>query len=707
MKRFLLFLSAIVLANAMSIGQSHAQYNSFCIYDNASDASLYTCASVDSITFEQHDGIISQVVWRSGERAVSPVSTVDSISFYNPYVEGIVEVSEGFDNWDKAYVTPIGYFSYKSALVDDDENLDSDQYETLAYTNFEDTQAATLILSKNDSLPVWLIIDSLTCTFGYLPEDSLCHLTIGCDSAVVCELEFHYNDSIVTARNQYTDHELKRCLWIVISLLEGNTAECQAITDVVAKFKTLLTVGEEDSEPKLPKKPISKKLKVKTDVYYGVGAGTYGAYYITSFSAVLQGCVYCASAQRDSASVYGILCDENPENLTIEKAKHNVVGYQEKMRLRYEVEATGLKPNTTYYYRAYVRIKKGKNDLQYSYAGDKAANAAYGKVRKLKTYSFPGRISKIEVVGSANQLHSGELLKDKYLELKTTVSFDNMEGVSDWCVYQRTENADYYWLYSEQFEARGNGVMTAQSYENFYIGVEGRSTLTLNYSEYLATGTCSLGIGILRVDPLTGYEYWDKGDCQTFELVYDMKPNICYTNLEIETINIYQTQHPDDEDVKGTCHVYRAYAESQVSGAIFIDEIHYVDFNGPTNKYEETLYISGGIADDVDYFTHSLVVGFVDYGYGDIHYPICQYAYLIDGNGKVILSKNHIVLDWKVQSIYLQDGALTGYAPNILRSRSENHTERRLLYDDDIITPVPIVVNEKRMLKKMEVPYGI
>lgn len=385
MRRFFLFLSAIVMANAMSIGQSHAQYNSFCIYDNASDASLYTCASVDSITFEQHDGIISQVVWRSGERAVSPVSTVDSISFYNPYVEGIVEVSEGFDNWDKAYVTPIGYFSYKSALVDDDENLDSDQYETLAYTNFEDTQAATLILSKNDSLPVWLIIDSLTCTFGYLPEDSLCHLTIGCDSAVVCELEFHYNDSIVTTPNQYTDHELKRCLWIVTSLLDGNTAECQAVTDIVAKFKALLTVGEEDAEPKLPKKPISKKLKIKTDVYYGVGAGTYGAYYITSSSAVLQGCVYCASAQRDSASVYGILCDENPENLTIEKAKHNVVGYQEKMRLRYEVSVTGLKPNTTYYYRAYVRIKKGKNDLQYSYAGDKAANAAYGKVRKFKT----------------------------------------------------------------------------------------------------------------------------------------------------------------------------------------------------------------------------------------------------------------------------------------------------------------------------------
>lgn len=385
MRRFFLFLSAIVMVNAMIVGQNHAQYNSFCIYDNASDASLYTCASVDSITFEQHDGAISQVVWRGDERIVSPVSLVDSISFYNPYVEGIVEISEGFDVWDKAYVTPIGYFSYKSALVAEGEDFDSDQYETLAYANFDDTQAATLILSKNDSLPVWLIIDSLTCTFGYLPEDSLCHLTIGCDSAVVCELEFHYNDSIVTARNQYTDHELKRCLWIVTSLLEGNTAECQAITGVVAKFKTLLTVGEEDSEPKLPKKPISKKLKVKIDVYYGVGAGTYGAYYITSSSAVLQGCVYCASAQRDSASVYGILCDENPENLTIEKAKHNFVGHQERMKLRYEVQATGLKPNTNYYYRAYVRIKKGKNDLQYSYAGDKAANAAYGKVRKFKT----------------------------------------------------------------------------------------------------------------------------------------------------------------------------------------------------------------------------------------------------------------------------------------------------------------------------------
>ena len=385
MKRFLFLLSAIVIANVVIMGQNHAQYNSLCIYDNTSDASLYTCASVDSITFEQHDGVYCQVVWRDGNASVSPVSAVDSISFYNPYVEGIVEINEGFDIWDKAYVTPIGYFSYKSALVDDGEDLESELYETLAYANFEDTQTATLILSKNDSLPVWFMVDSLTCTFGYLPEDSLCHLTIGCDSAVVCELELMYNDSIVSGSNQYTDHELKRCLWIITSLLDGNTAACQPVTDIVAKFKTLLTVGEEDSEPKLPKKPISKKLKVKIDVYYGVGAGTYGAYAITSSSAVLQGCVYCASAQRDNASVYGILCDENPENLTIEKAKHNVVGYQEKMRLRYEVSVTGLKPNTTYYYRAYVRIKKGKNDLQYSYAGDKAANAAYGKVRKFKT----------------------------------------------------------------------------------------------------------------------------------------------------------------------------------------------------------------------------------------------------------------------------------------------------------------------------------
>jgi|GEM_PF-2566341 len=385
MKRFLLFLSAVVMSTAIVVGQSHTQYNSLCIYDNTSDASLYTCASVDSITFEHHDGALCQVVWRGGERTVSPVITVDSISFYNPYVEGIVEIGDGIDIWDKAYVTPVGYFTYKSSLPEERGDIDSDSYEILSYANFEDTQSATLILSKTDRLPVWFLVDSLACTFGYLPEDSLCQVSIGCDSAVVCELEFPYNDSIACDSNQYATDALKHCLWIVTSLLDGHTAGCQALTDIVAKFKSLLTVEEEAAEPKLPKKRICRKLKVKIDVYYGVGAWTGGAYDITSSSAVLEGAVYCASAQRDSASVYGIICDEHPDSLTIESASHNVAGYQERLSLRYKVRVPNLKPDTTYYYRAYVRIKKGKNDLQYSYADDKAANAAYGKVRKFTT----------------------------------------------------------------------------------------------------------------------------------------------------------------------------------------------------------------------------------------------------------------------------------------------------------------------------------
>lgn len=616
MKRFLLFLSAIVLANAMTIGQSHAQYNSFCIYDNASDASLYTCASVDSITFEQHDGIISQVVWRSGERAVSPVSTVDSISFYNPYVEGIVEVSEGFDIWDKAYVTPIGYFSYKSALVDDDENLDSDQYETLAYTNFEDTQAATLILSKNDSLPVWLIIDSLTCTFGYLPEDSLCHLTIGCDSAVVCELEFHYNDSIVTAPNQYTDHELKRCLWIVTSLLEGNTAECQAITDIVAKFKALLTVGEEDAEPKLPKKPISKKLKIKTDVYYGVGAGTYGAYYITSSSAVLQGCVYCASAQRDSASVYGILCDENPENLTIEKAKHNFVGHQERMRLRYEVEATGLKPNTTYYYRAYVRIKKGKNDLQYSYAGDKAANAAYGKVRKFATFSFPGKIKSIKAVGSQNTLRTGANLDYKYLELEVVASFEQMEGILEWCVvYQRNDDVNnYICIFDSDFNGMRARVL---KHSNFFNAVE------IDYSNYTSKWLLTLGIALKRKDLRTGQEYWDIGEYKEYEIIYDKKP--CITFTKVNPIGFSGDWFEYTFDFK-------------ISGSIFIDDVN----NWPSSTFPN-------IITDNDY--NNFVGDFLTYEKATEEYYV--YFDIIDVNGKHFRSSNAIICNKRYGGVTL------------------------------------------------------
>ncbi len=527
MRRFFLFLSAIVMATTMVVGQNYAQYNSFCIYDNAYDASLYTCSSVDSITFEQHDGAICQVVWREGKRIVSPVSTVDSISFYNPYVEGIVEISEGFDIWDKAYVTPIGYFSYKSALVADGEDLDSEQYETLAYANFEDTQAATLILSKNDSLPVWFLVDSLTCTLGYFPEDSLCQVTIGCDSTVVCELEFHYNDSIVTIPNQYTDHGLKRCLWIVTSLLEGNTADCQAVTDVVTKFKTLLTVGEEDAEPKLPKKPISKKLKIKTDVYYGVGAGTYGAYYITSSSAVLQGCVYCASGQRDSASEYGILCDENPENLTIEKARYNLVGHQERMRLRYEVRVTGLKPNTTYYYRAYVRIKKGKNDLQYSYAGDKAANAAYGKVRK-----FTEEAKWITSANVSVECPDGSFDTVKELIFKVYLRCSAVSWGSDYSKINIRIEGKVYKTTLAQLKKGYTFEFNGQEMNGFYY---------INPKEY----TLSLPIVISVSWDLPGgtwpYFLYDGTDTVVLDAVYQSgKPNVTFTS--IDNNNYYNVQ---------------------------------------------------------------------------------------------------------------------------------------------------------------------
>ena len=471
MKRFLLFLSAVVMSTAIVVGQSHTQYNSLCIYDNTSDASLYTCASVDSITFEHHDGALCQVVWRGGERTVSPVITVDSISFYNPYVEGIVEIREGIDIWDKAYVTPVGYFTYKSSLPEERGDIDSDSYEILSYANFEDTQSATLILSKTDRLPVWFLVDSLACTFGYLPEDPLCQVTIGCDSAVVCELEFPYNDSIACDSNQYATDALKHCLWIVTSLLDGHTAGFQALTDIVAKFKSLLTVEEEAAEPKLPKKRICRKLKVKIDVYYGVGAWTGGAYDITSSSAVLEGAVYCASAQRDSASVYGIICDEHPDSLTIESASHDVAGYQERLSLRYKVRVPNLKPDTTYYYRAYVRIKKGKNDLQYSYADDKAANAAYGKVRKFTT-------KEAGLCPDRNHPHMIDLgLPSGTKWACCNVGASVPEGYGDYYAWGETEEKSDYTedTYKYCNDRDGDGWYDVDEYQNIGSNISGTS----------------------------------------------------------------------------------------------------------------------------------------------------------------------------------------------------------------------------------------
>lgn len=395
MKRLIIYVITI-MAVSIAMSQSKDKYNSICFYMPTS-AETYVNSHIDSITFEigETDSVY-QKVWTNNASESIAISKIDSIYFYNPYVEGILEIEQDIDFWEKAWVTPIGYFCYKSSLPYESEGVESDMYEMLSFVDFEKLQRACIVVSKDSKLPVWLVVDSLYCYFNYRDETK-CMVSIGDDKGIIGDLDFAYDASIVCSDNEYSENPLKRTIWVLTSLLCGNMDEYVTISELLNKIKSLLSNNKEEEISEAEKYPkyndtftfpghlYSQKFIVG-EIYYTVVMMTGGAYNIGVTSADLEGCVRCAGSQYRDAGTYGIICDENPENLTLEAAQYNIKGNQDKLSLSFKVGVSNLKCDTEYYYRAYYR-KSGASDVVYRYGKDITANATYGTVKRFRTLS--------------------------------------------------------------------------------------------------------------------------------------------------------------------------------------------------------------------------------------------------------------------------------------------------------------------------------
>lgn len=341
MKRLFFFL-VLCSSFLFTWGQVNSKYNSLCLFKDTTYAD-YLVTSIDSITFVNRNDSIYQSLWFGDRSDLKNICEIDSVIFFNPYVDGILELNQHIDFWDYAYVTPIGYFCYKTSLPYENDSADNKLYEMLSYVNFEKTEQANIVMSKEYMLPAWMMVDSLSVYFTY-SQDSLCSMEIGRDSTIIGTLEFEYNDSIVHSDNKYSTHNLKRNLWILVSLLDGNVNEYDEIASLIEKFKMLLEL--EDKEDSLTDIPILKGSYVFTnqgyspkflvgEIYYTVVVMTGQARDIKATSAKLEGAVRCASSRYNNHGTYGILCDKNPENLNLGTATHNFVGHQEKLSLSF------------------------------------------------------------------------------------------------------------------------------------------------------------------------------------------------------------------------------------------------------------------------------------------------------------------------------------------------------------------------------------
>lgn len=175
-----------------------------------------------------------QNIWNQNVSIIEQVASVDSILFYNPYTENIVEIDEDIDLWDKAYVTPIGYFRYKSSMPFIEEE-DKDEFEALSYVSFDEKKSAYMVFDKETHLPLCLYMDSIAVYMDYL-ADSLCAFTIVDGSGVKDDFEFEFSKSDVGNGTEYTDNELKRSIWNLTSIF--NCVGNSKANDVTKQYLT-------------------------------------------------------------------------------------------------------------------------------------------------------------------------------------------------------------------------------------------------------------------------------------------------------------------------------------------------------------------------------------------------------------------------------------------------------------------------------------
>lgn len=239
MKKHILLLFVSILG--ISCYAQRSMWHSICVYGDTVET--YLCSSIDSISYSVDDeDAILQNIWNRNVNITERVASVDSILFYNPYTENIVEINEGINLWDKAYVTPIGFFRYKSSMPFIEEG-DKDEFEVLSYVSFDKQKSAYMVFDKSTHLPLCIYTDTMAVHIDYLP-DSLCAFTIVADSGVKDDFEFEFSLSDIERRPEYADDELKRCLWNLMIVFEKEQSDITNTPNSINTFP--ISVSEAD-----------------------------------------------------------------------------------------------------------------------------------------------------------------------------------------------------------------------------------------------------------------------------------------------------------------------------------------------------------------------------------------------------------------------------------------------------------------------------
>lgn len=306
------------------------------------------------------------------------LSKTARITIVKGELNGIVKVDEKIADWDGGYVTPYGYFTYMKDVKAETEG----QFSAFSYLSVDNEEMATLIVTKKENLPTQLVVKDVGIIYFSFPNDEIVELLFDNGENVQFLGSYLCPKALLPTFVEMDKLDVFRgALANAAAIIRANTGEETIKPEVAALvnsfadlFEQVAGLDYEENDAVIDRLEINEatgnyefaqllsdwfNAEIVVRIYNTISIWTGKATYkVGGSSCTLSGTIWCMADVYNALGTYGIVCDTNKKKLTVgeDGAEYQGTGYQPYGALSYDVDFRGLKPNTTYYYRAYYKF---------------------------------------------------------------------------------------------------------------------------------------------------------------------------------------------------------------------------------------------------------------------------------------------------------------------------------------------------------------
>lgn len=348
-----------------------------------------------------------------GDKLAGAIDGLDGLVTLGPDILG--------SEWDEGYIGSDGYIlarglTSKEAMAQSRRMSRTDVAETPALSYLTADKTLTVhVFFGDDGLPSQIAVGDNVLYFNFL-NDEVLELVLSAGGTYSYQTTVGYNREALLSAVDHKEYQFffQRKLAAIVALLDGADIPAE-YASVIAKFKaicmrTLASDPDATLQNLIKSGLVDQKgnaefvtdmtdsfEKIVVKVHYSIMLWTGKASFkVGGTSCTLSGTIHCASEDFDTYGTYGIVCDTDIDNLTVDKAEYAGAGKQQGVSTHFDVDFRGLKANTTYYYRAYYKFNSADHGgLSFRY-GDPDAEIAYDSV--IKEFTTGDNILTVDVV---------------------------------------------------------------------------------------------------------------------------------------------------------------------------------------------------------------------------------------------------------------------------------------------------------------------